>query len=290
MEGLCTWTLRRDTCRSMAVAGELFASSHHLPLSIDSTCPAALSFPAPCIKPSAAVSIILLSTQLCYSLTDTLPVQFALAYVILQTVEATLCSSHKDKSRLPFDGKPCLLQHLHRLQKTCWHHQVHHLEFIEAQPQAAQGTPCHSPGKLKTSAVMYAGDMNEARGHLICRYIPMAAGLLPPLLVVVGNSPSDSGKVHSDVRQRWQQGDRAVHEGMAAIADLAERGRYRFGSPLEMEKAESLHFASVCSRLYTLLPPPPPPPPHSPLFPRAGVSASKLPLSPPCGFSCRMPA
>ncbi|KAK9866426.1 hypothetical protein WJX84_004908 [Apatococcus fuscideae] len=71
--------------------------------------------------------------------------------------------------------------------------------------------------------------MDFEKGHMQehgrGRYIPMAAGLLPPLLVVVGNSPSDSGKVHSDVRQRWQQGDRAVHEGMAAIADLAERGR-----------------------------------------------------------------
>ncbi|KAK9833238.1 hypothetical protein WJX84_010404, partial [Apatococcus fuscideae] len=57
------------------------------------------------------------------------------------------------------------------------------------------------------------------------RYTPLDAALLPQLLVVVANSPSDSGKVHSDVRERWKRGDPAVHQGMAAIAALAEEGR-----------------------------------------------------------------
>jgi hypothetical protein len=57
------------------------------------------------------------------------------------------------------------------------------------------------------------------------RYESLEPELLPPLWLIYCNSPSDSGKVHSDVRQRWHQGDRTVHEAMARFASFAEKGR-----------------------------------------------------------------
>ena len=57
------------------------------------------------------------------------------------------------------------------------------------------------------------------------RYISLEPELLPPLWLIYCNSPSDSGKVHSDVRQRWHQGDRTVHKAMARFASFAEEGR-----------------------------------------------------------------
>ena len=53
----------------------------------------------------------------------------------------------------------------------------------------------------------------------------MDAGLLPTLWLLVSNDPSDSGKAHSSVRQRWQAGDPGLRSDMAAVAGLAQRGR-----------------------------------------------------------------
>ncbi|EEF40976.1 ATP binding protein, putative [Ricinus communis] len=60
-------------------------------------------------------------------------------------------------------------------------------------------------------------------GHGI--YTPMDIELLPPLHLIYAENPSDSGKVHSTVRQRWLNGDKFIISLMAEVADVALEGR-----------------------------------------------------------------
>jgi glucuronokinase len=52
---------------------------------------------------------------------------------------------------------------------------------------------------------------------------------LPACLAAVAqvycDNPSDSGKVHSSVKQRWLEGDPEVVQGMTQVAGCAEQGR-----------------------------------------------------------------
>ncbi|XP_022774363.1 glucuronokinase 1-like isoform X2 [Durio zibethinus] len=57
-------------------------------------------------------------------------------------------------------------------------------------------------------------------GHGI--YTPMDISLLPPLHVIYAENPSDSGKVHSTVRQRWLNGDEFIISSMTEVANIAE--------------------------------------------------------------------
>eukprot|EP00667_Euglena_gracilis_P006180 EG_transcript_6230 len=47
----------------------------------------------------------------------------------------------------------------------------------------------------------------------------------PPLWLAFCPDPSDSGRIHSDVRERWRRGDPEVVAGMAALAALTEEAR-----------------------------------------------------------------
>ncbi|KAL0855896.1 hypothetical protein Bca101_061049 [Brassica carinata] len=60
-------------------------------------------------------------------------------------------------------------------------------------------------------------------GHGI--YTPMDISLLPPLHLIYAENPSDSGKVHSRVRQRWLDGDELIIKSMEEVGNLAEEGR-----------------------------------------------------------------
>ncbi|XP_057251583.1 glucuronokinase 1 isoform X2 [Beta vulgaris subsp. vulgaris] len=60
-------------------------------------------------------------------------------------------------------------------------------------------------------------------GHGI--YTPMDISLLPPLYLIYADNPSDSGKVHSTVRQRWLNGDEFIRSTMNEVANLAVEGR-----------------------------------------------------------------
>ncbi|KAL9289974.1 putative glucuronokinase [Arabidopsis thaliana] len=60
-------------------------------------------------------------------------------------------------------------------------------------------------------------------GHGI--YTPMDISLLPPLHLIYAENPSDSGKVHSMVRQRWLDGDEFIISSMKEVGSLAEEGR-----------------------------------------------------------------
>ncbi|KAK6256396.1 hypothetical protein SCA6_017701 [Theobroma cacao] len=60
-------------------------------------------------------------------------------------------------------------------------------------------------------------------GHGI--YTPMDISLLPPLHLIYAENPSDSGKVHSTVRQRWLNGDEFIISSMAEVANIAAEGQ-----------------------------------------------------------------
>lgn len=46
-----------------------------------------------------------------------------------------------------------------------------------------------------------------------------------PLFIAYDSDPSDSGKIHSDVRARWDANEKEVVEAMSHFADLAQRAR-----------------------------------------------------------------
>ncbi|XP_010550164.1 PREDICTED: glucuronokinase 1-like isoform X2 [Tarenaya hassleriana] len=69
----------------------------------------------------------------------------------------------------------------------------------------------------------FSKDHMENLGHGI--YTPMDTSLLPPLHLIYAENPSDSGKVHSTVRQRWLNGDELIISSMVEVANIAEEGR-----------------------------------------------------------------
>ncbi|MFS8032185.1 putative glucuronokinase [Helianthus anomalus] len=56
-------------------------------------------------------------------------------------------------------------------------------------------------------------------------YTQLDTSLLPPLHLIYAENPSDSGKVHSAVRQRWLDGDEFIISSMEEVASLALEGR-----------------------------------------------------------------
>ncbi|XP_006662830.2 glucuronokinase 1-like [Oryza brachyantha] len=63
----------------------------------------------------------------------------------------------------------------------------------------------------------------DTLGHGV--YTPLDVNILPPLYLIYGDNPSDSGKVHSTVRQRWLDGEEFIISSMEEIAQLALDGR-----------------------------------------------------------------
>ena len=49
--------------------------------------------------------------------------------------------------------------------------------------------------------------------------------LVGRLYIMFSEDPSNSGKIHSDVKRRWEMGDEDVRGGMVELADLARRGK-----------------------------------------------------------------
>jgi len=70
-------------------------------------------------------------------------------------------------------------------------------------------------------------DHMKSNGH--GQYHPLPVALLPRLWLVYCDNPSDSGKVHSDVKRRWMEGEPGVVEKMRAVAACAEEGRCVMG-------------------------------------------------------------
>ena len=56
-------------------------------------------------------------------------------------------------------------------------------------------------------------------------YTRLAVSCLPPLFLAYCADPSDSGRIHAPVKQRWLAGDPEVVNGMITIANLADEGK-----------------------------------------------------------------
>ncbi|PIN02653.1 Glucuronokinase [Handroanthus impetiginosus] len=113
-------------------------------------------------------------------------------------------------------------------------YQVRHLIKVEVRPSLilnAEKELGIVAGLQDRVAQVYGGliymDFNkkiiEDLGH--GEYIPMDVGLLPPLYLIYAENPSDSGKVHSTVQQRWLNGDQFIISSMEEIANIALEGR-----------------------------------------------------------------
>lgn len=81
-------------------------------------------------------------------------------------------------------------------------------------------------------------------GHGI--YIPMDLSLLPPLYLIYAENPSDSGKVHSKVRERWLDGDEFIVSSMEEVANIAEEGK------TVLEEKDYSKFATLMNRNFDL--------------------------------------
>ncbi|GJP34895.1 hypothetical protein CLOM_g19377 [Closterium sp. NIES-68] len=118
----------------------------------------------------------------------------------------------------------CLLHHFH----------LHHSIPVAVRPNLileAESRLGIAAGLQDRVIQTYGGlvfmDFNRAHldAHGYGIYEPMDPALLPPLHVIFAANPSDSGQVHSSVRQRWRDGDVAVRQAMADVAALVEEGR-----------------------------------------------------------------
>ena len=69
----------------------------------------------------------------------------------------------------------------------------------------------------------FAKELLEGRGYGDYSRIPTAT--LPPLWLAFVKDPSNSGKIHSDVKARWLAGEAAVVDAMASFASLTDRAR-----------------------------------------------------------------
>nr|XP_029536707.1 glucuronokinase 1-like [Oncorhynchus nerka] len=56
-------------------------------------------------------------------------------------------------------------------------------------------------------------------------YIPMDMSSLPPFWLAYLSDPSDSGRIHSNVRQRWLNGEAEVVDAMKSFAGLTDQAR-----------------------------------------------------------------
>jgi len=69
----------------------------------------------------------------------------------------------------------------------------------------------------------FSKELMEGRGY--GRYEYIDSDLMPPLLLVYCREPSESGKIHSDVKFRFERGDPEVVEAMKTFASYAEEAR-----------------------------------------------------------------
>lgn len=90
----------------------------------------------------------------------------------------------------------------------------------------------------------FARELMEARGY--GEYVPMDPRLLPRLFLAWADNPSDSGKIHSDVRFRFQRGDPDVVDAMRTFARFAEEARRA------LERQDVDHLASLMNANFDL--------------------------------------
>lgn len=69
----------------------------------------------------------------------------------------------------------------------------------------------------------FSPDLLASQGHGTYTRVPAAA--LPPLFLAYAADPSDSGKIHAPIKQRWLSGDVAVIRAMQDIASNADAAK-----------------------------------------------------------------
>ncbi|XP_063063495.1 glucuronokinase with putative uridyl pyrophosphorylase [Engraulis encrasicolus] len=74
----------------------------------------------------------------------------------------------------------------------------------------------------------FSKELMDAKGY--GEYIPMDMEALPSFWLAYLGDPSDSGRIHSNVRQRWLNGEPEVIEAMKSFADLTDQARSAFHS------------------------------------------------------------
>uniref|UniRef100_W5KR21 Glucuronokinase with putative uridyl pyrophosphorylase n=1 Tax=Astyanax mexicanus TaxID=7994 RepID=W5KR21_ASTMX len=74
----------------------------------------------------------------------------------------------------------------------------------------------------------FSKQLMEERGY--GEYIPLDMSSLPVFWLAYLGDPSDSGRIHSNVRQRWLNGESDVVEAMKRFAELTDQARAAFQS------------------------------------------------------------
>ena len=100
----------------------------------------------------------------------------------------------------------------------------------------------------------FSKDVMEGQGH--GNYDRLPTENLPPLWLAYLSDPSNSGKIHSDVKARWLQGDQVVVDGMKSFARFADQG-----APLTVMSRPHIRHKSALHPA-RLSPPPPLSPPR----------------------------
>lgn len=69
----------------------------------------------------------------------------------------------------------------------------------------------------------FARERMEREGHGL--YVPLDPAIFPPIFIATLQRPTDSSRIHSPVRVRWERGDPEVVQAMERFAGLAETCR-----------------------------------------------------------------
>ncbi|TWW76668.1 uncharacterized protein LOC130534962 [Takifugu flavidus] len=90
---------------------------------------------------------------------------------------------------------------------------------------AGHGTVLETQIKVYEGLVYmdFSRTLMDERGY--GSYVSMDMGALPPFWLAYLSDPSDSGRIHSNIRQRWLSGEPLVVEAMRTFAELADRAR-----------------------------------------------------------------
>ena len=68
-------------------------------------------------------------------------------------------------------------------------------------------------------------------------YTPLSTDNLPPFFLAYCPDPSDSGRIHSNVKQKWLNGDPDIVEGMKVFREITSNAK----TAIENQDWEELH-------------------------------------------------
>uniref|UniRef100_A0AAR2K863 Glucuronokinase with putative uridyl pyrophosphorylase n=1 Tax=Pygocentrus nattereri TaxID=42514 RepID=A0AAR2K863_PYGNA len=90
----------------------------------------------------------------------------------------------------------------------------------------------------------FSKQLMEERGY--GEYIPLDMSSLPTFWLGYLGDPSDSGRIHSNVRQRWLNGETDVVEAMKRFAELTDEARHPKHAFEHCDVCHELHSLSNC--------------------------------------------